>query len=85
MFLTTTIEASQWGLERNVEELNRFLAEYDASVPLEQVSEQNPVLCLPKPNKRSSVSRLGWTDNVTEHPLTEGVEGFLYPCDHGSM
>ena len=85
LFLTSALEASQWGLERNTEELNRFLAPYGASVVIEQVEEQNPVACLPRPRRRGSISRLGWTDNVTAHALTEGVPGLLYPIDYGSM
>ncbi|MDD5708090.1 MAG: hypothetical protein PHR35_19400 [Kiritimatiellae bacterium] len=84
LFLTGHTEANQWSLERNVEELNRFLKPWGAFVPLEQVDEQNPALCQAKPY-RDSISRLAWTGNVTRHPLTEGVRGFLYPADDGGM
>ncbi|MBT4823129.1 MAG: hypothetical protein HON70_45910 [Lentisphaerae bacterium] len=85
LLLTSAIESSQWGLERNTEELNRFLAPLGAQVNLEQVYEKNPILRLPKPNPRSSISRLAWTGNVSEHTLTEGVKGLIYPTDPGSM
>lgn len=85
LLLTGSTEANQWGLERNTEELNRFLQPYGAEVLIEQVDEPNPLLCLPRPHRLGSISRLAWTGNVTPHALTEGVAGFLYPVDHGSM
>lgn len=85
LLLTSAIESSQWGLERNTEELNRFLQPLGAQVSIEQVYEQNPLRRMPKPNPRSSISRLAWTGNVTKHPLTEAVQGLIYPTDPGSM
>ncbi|NOY79608.1 MAG: hypothetical protein GXP31_01255 [Kiritimatiellaeota bacterium] len=85
LMLTSHIEAGQWGLERNTEELNRFLQPYDARVLVEQVEEQDPLLCLPRPNPVSSISRLAWTGNVAPGTLTTGVKGFLYPTDFGPM
>jgi len=84
LFLTGHIEASQWGLERNTEELNRFLAPWGGQVLLEQVDEQDPVLRQVRPH-RYGISGLAWTDNVVAHALTKGVTGFLYPSDYGAM
>ncbi len=85
LMLTSHVEAGQWALERNTEELNRFLQAYGARVLIEQVEEQDPLRLLPRPNPVSSISRLAWTDNVTPCALTAGVKGFLYPTDFGAM
>jgi hypothetical protein len=69
---------NMWGLERDTEALNRFLKQYDAQVPAEQVEEKNTALTLPS----LAPSALAWTGNVAKSPLTEGVRGFLYPSDH---
>ena len=77
LLLTGTTEAGMWALERNTEELNRFLKPFGAQVASEQVDEKDITKTLPT----FGASRLAWANKVTPHPLTEGVKGLLYPLD----
>lgn len=77
LLLTGTTSYSMWGMERNIEEMNRFLEPFGARVVSEQVGEKNHLLTLPT----RGASQLAWTGNVVKHPLTEGVRGLLYPTD----
>ncbi|MCE5241124.1 hypothetical protein LLH23_21890 [bacterium] len=78
LMLTGNTEYGMWALERDFEEMDRFLKPYGAQVLHEQVAENSPALVLPT----MGISALGWTGNVVKHPLTEGVRGLLYPTDH---
>jgi len=77
LLYTGITEYGMWGMERGTEEVNRFLAAYDAQVLSEQVEEQDPGLLLPS----FGMSALAWTGNVQPHEVTEGVRGLLYPVD----
>jgi hypothetical protein len=68
---------AMWGLERDTEELNRFLAPFGATVRSEQVIEKNGALTLPS----AGAGAMAWTGNVVKGPLTTGVRGLLYPTD----
>lgn len=68
---------SMWGLERNIEEMNRLLAGDGATVLSEQIIEKNPAYTVPS----LGAGALAWTGNVQPGPLTAGVRGLLYPTD----
>ncbi len=78
LLLTGNTEYGMWAMERDFEEMNRFLKPYAAQVLHEQVAENDKSQTLPE----MGVSALGYTANVAKHPLTEGVRGLLYPTDH---
>jgi len=78
LMLTGNTEYGMWAMERDFEEMDRFLQPYGAQVLHEQVDENDPTRRL----MSMGISALGWTGNVTQHPLTEGVRGLLYPTDH---
>jgi hypothetical protein len=78
LMLTGNTEYGMWALERDFEEMDRFLKPYGAQVLHEQVAENDRALTLPT----MGISPLGYTDNITPGPLTEGVRGLLYPNDH---
>ncbi len=75
--LLVTGGGSMWGLERNIEEMNRMLAGDGATVLSEQIIEKNPAYTVPSLGAGS----LAWTGNVQPHPLTADVRGLLYPTD----
>ncbi|MEN6305155.1 MAG: hypothetical protein ABFD96_20700, partial [Armatimonadia bacterium] len=78
LMLTGNTEYGMWALERDFEEMNRFLQPYGAQVLHEQVGENDKALTIPA----MGISALGYTSNVVKHPVTEGVRGLLYPTDH---
>lgn len=77
LLLMGNTEYGMWGLERDFEEMDRFLAPWDATVLHEQVGENSAALTLAS----LGAGEMAWTGNVAKHPLTEGVRGLLYPLD----
>ncbi|HUS81470.1 MAG TPA: hypothetical protein VM283_09405, partial [Armatimonadota bacterium] len=77
LLYTGITEYGMWGMEGGTEEVDRFLAPYDARVLSEQVEEQDKGLLIPS----LGMSALAWTGNVQPHEITEGVRGLLYPVD----
>ncbi len=77
LLVTGVTEHGMWGLERNIEELNRFLEPYNATVLHEQVDDKNAAYALPS----RGAGRMAWTGNVCKHPLTDGVRGLIYPTE----
>ncbi len=75
LLLTGNTEYGMWGLERDFEEMNRFLQPFDAQVLHEQVDEGSPALVIPD----MGAGPLAWTGTVLPHAITEGVRGLLYP------
>ena len=75
LMLTGMAEYAQWAMERDMEELNRFLKPYGGEVLHEQVAEKD----LAKTYPSLGAGDMAWTDNVVKHPLTEGVRGMIYP------
>jgi hypothetical protein len=75
LLLTGNTEYGMWGLERDFEQMNRFLQPFDAQVLHEQVGEGSPGLVIPD----MGAGPLAWTGNVEAHEITEGVRGLLYP------
>lgn len=78
LMLTGNTEYGMWALERDFDEMNRFLDGTGAQVLHEQVDESDATLTL----TTMGISALAYTGNVTKSPLTEGVRGLLYPTDH---
>lgn len=78
LMLTGNTEYGMWALERDFEEMNRFLKPFGAQVLHEQVRENDKSLTIPT----MGISALGYTANVQPHPTTKGVRGLLYPTDH---
>lgn len=75
LLLTGNTEYGMWGLERDFEEMNRFLQPFDAQVLHEQVDEGSPALLIPD----MGAGPLAWTGNVQPHAITADVRGLLYP------
>ena len=75
LLLTGMAEYAQWAMERDMEELNRFLKPYGGEVLHEQVAEKD----LGKVYPSLGAGDMAWTGNVVRHPLTEGVRGMFYP------
>ena len=78
LMCTGNTEYGMWALERDFEELNRYLTPFGGQVLHEQVDEQDAGKIL----ESYGGGRLAWTGNVSKSPLTEGVRGLLYPIDH---
>ncbi len=78
LLATGISEYGMWGLERDTEELNRWLEPFDGAVLSEQVEEQDKGLVVPS----FGASALAWTGNVVRHEVTAGVNGLLYPIDY---
>lgn len=83
LLLTGITEGGQWAFDQDVDEMNRFLRPFDASVHKEQVLEKNPLLI--RKSVFGRIFEMAWTNNISIHPVTAGVEGFLYPVTPGSM
>ena len=75
LMLTGMAEYAQWAMERDMEELNRFLKPYGGGVLHEQVAEKD----LGKTYPSLGAGDMAWTDNVVKHALTQGVRGMIYP------
>jgi hypothetical protein len=75
LVLTGMAEYGQWSMERDMEELNRFLKPYGGQVLYEQIAEKD----LGKTYPSLGAGAMAWTGNVAKHALTEGVRGLIYP------
>lgn len=75
LMLTGMAEYAQWAMERDMEELNRFLKPFGGEALHEQVAEKD----LAKTYPSLGAGDMAWTDNVVKHPLTDGVRGMIYP------
>ena len=61
-----------WQFGKEIQEHNQWLKPTGIEILDEQVVDDENVVELP------SKQELFWTDNITEHPVTEGVQGVFY-------
>jgi len=73
------LHAPDWSFGLNVKSMNAWLKRYGAEVLFEQVVEADASRRFKRFGLRSE---LAWTDNIAEHALTHGVEGYWYPLAH---
>lgn len=65
-----------WQFGKDIDAANQWLAPCDIQILGEQVKDDEHKV------KLESGYELSWTDNVTRHPATEGVEGIFYTIYH---
>ncbi len=62
-----------WQFGRDIDEFNMWLKPAGIKILNEQITDYGARL------KTLSNASLFWSDNITPHPVTKGVEGFFYP------